>query len=607
MLTELPAEIIYNIVLHLPAVSCLTSLAETCHHLHLLIAAEDSRIFRTFLKTRFPWIEPPPFSKDAARALTSRSRALDKRAVVGRFVVPPKDVIKVGSHRGTRADTPTLGYRPAIDSYEVWNGDFWSDRKEVLAWGAADELIVHIRQTGSKPSDKWVIFNDLDHVSSYDDICGVTLLKSEKFLQDPDKEHLIFGRVRGELVHLSITPDNAAHTYEQEFVTHGSGLERIDLSDGPAPILAAHFDNGSIALYHTATEQAKVHPFAHLQTGYEGVSRNKYSKFLSPTRLAIGTGRMQDSLSIARVTPDSVSLERKIGVDSLDIPSEVRANWRVNANVSAVPPLTAQADGGQSGDVFLAAWGDRAVRLHDLRSPEPYEYTYRDTTDDNPVYCVHPFGHDRFVVGAGGDAVVKFFDLRMHNTYSYLNGAFPPVSPTADKSSSKKSRRDNSIRYPRKDYSIFLSHPPPGLSNSNRARPRRNNNANSRLSYRGPIYTMSSPSALSPTIYTGVVNGIFRLDFACTDDLTSASHQWHEDNIALDVNAEVSVAAPAPDRVVELSGYERPEANNTTTTSKLRTQQPLSPGLNSDDTNEVVSGWDRRWEFLDWDAPWRRD
>lgn len=607
MLTELPAEIIYNIALHLPAVSCLTSLAETCHRFHKLIAAEDSRIFRTFLKTKFPWIEPPPFSKDAARALTSRSRALDRRAVVGRFVVPPENVIKVGSHRGTRADTPTLGYRPAIDSYEVWNGDFWSDRKEVLAWGAADELIVRIRQTGSQPSDKWVVFNDLDHVSSYDDICGVKLLKPEQFFQKPDQEHLIFGRVRGELVHLSITPDNGAHKYEQEFVTHGTGLERIDLSDGPEPVLAAHFDNGSIALYHTITDQAKVHPFARLQTGYEGVSRNKYSKFLSPRRLAIGTGRAQDSLSIMAVTSDSVELERQIGIDALDIPIEQRTSWRANANVSAVAPLTAQADGGKSGDVFLAAWGDRAVRLHDLRSPEPYEYTYRDTTDDNPVYCVHPFGHDRFMVGAGGDAVAKFFDLRMHNTYSYLNGAFSSVTPSAGKSSTKKSRRGSSIIYPRKDYSIFLSHPPPGLSISNRARHRRNNNANSRLSYRGPIYTMSSPSALSPTIYAGVVNGIFRLDFVSTDDLTSPSHQWHEDNIALDVNAEVNAAVPGPNRVVELSGYERPEASNTTTTSKLRTQQPFWPGLNSDDANEVESGWDRRWEFLEWDAPWRRD
>ena len=636
MLPELPAEIIYNIALHLPTVSCLTNLAQTCQHLHLLIAAEDSRIFRAFLKTRFPYIQVPPFSKDASRALTSRSRALDKRAVIGRFVVPPRDAIKVGSHRATRADTPTLGYRPAIDSYEVWNGDLWSDRKEVLAWGAADELIVRIRQTGSQPSDKWVVLNDLDHVSSYDDICGVQLLKADHHCQkESDKEHLIFARVRGELVHVSIDPGDATHEYEQEFVTYGLDLESIDLSDGPEPILAAHFENGSIAFYHTTTGEAQVHPFARLQDGYEGASCNKYSKFLAPTRLAVGTGSLSNSLSISTITPDHVSLYREIGVHSLDIEERVGFNRKANANVGEVAPLTAQAAGGSSGDVFLVAWGDRAVRyvcttlkfqhvlrtqltnprLHDLRSGKQYEATYRDTTDDNPIYSVHPFGHDRFVVGAGGDAVLKFFDLRMHNTYSYLNGRFPSFSHPSDKASATKKDPSqnsdlddgiqNSITYPRKDFSIFLSHPPPGLPSSNR-RPRFRGTGGS-LSYRGPIYTMSSPSALSPTIYAGVVDGVFRLDFTSTDDLVSGSYQWYEDSIALDLNADVNNSPSVPDRVLELSGYERPEAEDLSTTSKLRSQQPFWKVGDEDVRNEMVTGWDRRWERLDQGAPWRRN
>ncbi|ODM23958.1 hypothetical protein SI65_01548 [Aspergillus cristatus] len=600
MLTELPAEIIYNIALHLPTVSCLTNLAQTCQRLHLLIAAEDSRIFRAFLKTRFPWIETPPFWRDASRALTSRSRALDKHAVIGRFVVPPQDAIKIGSHRGTRADTPTLGYRPAIDSYEVWNGDLWSDRKEVLAWGAADEIIVRVRQTGSHPSDKWVVFNDLDHVSSYDDICGLHLLKSDRYLQVPDdKEHLIFGRVRGELHHLSISPDDATHDYEQEFVTHGTELERIDLSDGPEPILAAHFENGSIALYHTTTDEPEVHPFARL--GYEGLTRNNYSKFLSPTRLAVGTGRLENTLSISTITPDNISLYREIGSESLGFEERVGFNRKTNI-VSAIVPLTGQAGG--LGDVFLSTWGDRAVRLHDLRTSNPYEAMYRDTTDDNPIYCVHPFGHDRFVVGAGGDAVLKFFDLRMHSPYSYLNGRYPSFSHPSDEPSADNTNTDgiqDSLRYPRKDFSLFLSHSPPGLKSSNRGRSRGNP-----TSYRGPIYTMSSPSALSPTIYAGVVDGVFRLDFVSSDDLASSSCQWYEDGLALDLNADLNSPSSAPDRVLELSGYERPEPDDLTTTSKLRTQQPFWAISNDDARNEVVTGWDRRWERLDKEAPWRR-
>jgi len=430
---------------------------------------------------------------------------------------------------------------------------------------------------------------------------------------------MIFGRVRGELHHLSISPDDAAHDYEQQFVTQGTELERTDLSDGPEPILAAHFENGTIALYHTTTDEPEVHPFSRL--GYKDLTRNNYSKFLSSTRLAVSTGRLENTLSISTITPDNVSLYREIGSESLGFEERIGFNRKTNI-VCAITPLTGQAGG--PGDVFLSTWGDRAVRyvsnsnfhfashtsmqlitlrIHDLRTSNPYEAIYRDTTDDNPIYCVHPFGHDRFVVGAGGDAVLKFFDLRMHNPYSYLNGRYPSFSHPSDRSSADNSDTDgiqDPLSYPRKDFSLFLSHPPPGIRSSNRGRSRGN------PSYRGPIYTMSSPSAVSPTIYAGVVDGVFRLDFASSDDLASSSFQWYEDSLALDLNVDLNSASSAPDRVLELSGYERPEPDDLTTTSKLRTQQPFWAISNDDVRNEVVTGWDRRWERLDKEAPWRR-
>lgn len=208
------------------------------------------------------------------------------------------------------------------------------------------------------------------------------------------------------------------------------------------------------------------------------------------------------------------------------------------------------------------------------------------------------------MVGAGGDAVLKFFDLRMHNPYSYLNGRYPSSSHPSDKFNADNLETDgiqDSLRYPRRDFSLFLSHPPPGLKRPSRGRSRGNH-----TSYRGPIYTMSSPSALSPTIYAGVVDGVFRLDFASSDDLASPSLQWYEDSLALDLTVDLNTSSSAPDRVLELSGYERPEADDLTTTSKLRTQQPFWAISNDDARNEVVTGWDRRWERLDQEAPWRR-
>ncbi|KAI9931759.1 hypothetical protein MW887_010338 [Aspergillus wentii] len=583
MLSDLPSEIIYQIAVYLPTANALASLAQTCHRLHDIITAEDSRIFRAFVKSRFPSIKTPPYWKDAAQALTCRSRALDRNAVIGRFVVPPQNAIKVGSHQAVRNDNPTHGYRPAIDSYEVWNGDRWADRKEVLVWGAADELAVRIKQGGTHEGQKWLVFNDLNHISSYDDICGVHLLKPEHPSKEEDKEHLIFGRVRGELLHLAISPDTAGHEYKQRFMTYGLVLERIELSNVPEPILAAHFLNGSIALYHTTTGEAEVEPFAQLQNASDGASRIRYSKFLSPSRIAIGTGRLENSLSIFAITPEQVSVYREIGVDSLDFEEHIGMRQATSFSLLGV-----------------------IVRLHDLRSPEPYEYTYRDTTDHNPIYSIHPFSHDRFLVGAGGDAVLKIFDLRMPNTYSYLDANGPAVvhhASTNPPHSIKASTADlngfpTTVGFPRKDFSIFLSHLPPGMAQPSRGRGRGNR------SYRGAIYTMSSPSPSSPTVYTGVENGIFRLDFASTDDLHGSSRRWYQDYLSCDPT--MSQAAAAPDRIVELSGYERPEPEDLTTTSKLRIQQPFRAIEQQDVWNEVVTGWDRRWVKLGAEAAWRR-
>lgn len=100
---------------------------------------------------------------------------------------------------------------------------------------------------------------------------------------------------------------------------------------------------------------------------------------------------------------------------------------------------------------------------------------------------------------------------------------------------------------------------------------------------------------------------MFRLDFTSTDDLASDSYQWYEDSIALDLNADVNNSPSVPDRVLELSGYERPAAEDLSTTSKLRSQQPFWDVGGEDVRNEMVTGWDRRWERLDQEAPWRRN
>ncbi|KAL4907274.1 hypothetical protein BDW74DRAFT_176055 [Aspergillus multicolor] len=587
LLSDLPPEIIYAIATHLPTANAFVCLARTCRRLHEIIASGDWSIFRAFVKSRFYSIPTPPFWKDAAQALTSRARALDRHAVIGRFVTRPPNAEHLGgSSQATRGDNPTHGYRPAIDSYEVWNGSSWHDRHEVLAWSAAHELVLQIRQPGSRDSQKSFVFNDLEHISSHDDICGLHLLRPEHYAKSQDYEHVILGRVRGELVHLAIAPESNAYELKRKFQTFGLEIERTDMSDGPESILAAHLSNGTIALYRTTTEEEEVSSFGRLHVDTGSSARYKSSKFLFPNRLAVATGRPEDAITISTISHERIAVEHTISTD-FSIPAAINGLAK-RSTVTAIAPLTGQA-GDSSGNTLLAAWGDNIVRLHDLRSHKPYEQRYIDIADQNPVYCIHPFGHDRFIAGAGGDAVVKIFDIRMPTTYDYRT--------TRRQSFSGRSRtKSTSSRHPSRDLSIFLSSNPPSARNARSTRQR----------YRGPIYTMSSPSLLSPAIYTGIAGGVVRLDFASTDDLTGPNSAWYRDAIDLNVNSSGSPKGTNTTEVIELHGYERPDSRDTTTCSKLRSQVPFDAVNDENIANEKATGWDRRWKPLEEPGAWRR-
>lgn len=234
-------------------------------------------------------------------------------------------------------------------------------------------------------------------------------------------------------------------------------------------------------------------------------------------------------------------------------------------------------------------------RLHDLRSHKTFEREYIDIMDSNPIYCIQPM-NDRFLVGSGSEAVVNIFDLRMHKAYNHYEARPPPLT-----------NHHHKTKAPRNEFSFFLSHHPPNASRNHR----------SYGAYRGPIYNMSSPSSTSATVYTGIVDGVVRLDFASTDDLlsSSSSSDWYQDYLDLKNNnirsGMTEQLAPAQrttnkkDRVLELSGYERPSPENKSASAKLRSQVPFWELSETDERRELESGWDRRWKRLDENQSWR--
>jgi hypothetical protein len=360
-LSDLPSEIICNIALHIPTANGITRLAQTCRRIYNIISVEESWLFRAFVQTKFPAINTPPFWKDAACALTSRSRAVDRLGVIGRFVILPKSITRIGIQEETRQDNPTMGYRPPIDSYETWNGQSWADRKEVLAWGAGEKLLMRSKQSGKQPRDDWILFNDVDEPSSHDDILGLHVLQPEHG-KEADIENVIFGRRQGDIRHIALSITDASYEYKKTFRTEGLELDETDLMHGSNPILCAQFLQGSTALYHTGTDAEDVQPFAWIRP--DRSSRGRKAKLLSSSRIAVATMDDKDSLVISRIAQDGIFTEDTIGISSLDVDDKL-GHYTCQA-ISAIAPLNNHPLAGSPGDVFLAAWGDRAVRYDSI-------------------------------------------------------------------------------------------------------------------------------------------------------------------------------------------------------------------------------------------------
>ena len=105
--------------------------------------------------------------------------------------------------------------------------------------------------------------------------------------------------------------------------------------------------------------------------------------------------------------------------------------------------------------------------------------------------------------------------------------------------------------------------------------------------YRGSIYSLSSPSPSSPTVYVGIENHVIELSFQGTDD-------W--------VAKRRDIFDQPNDRrtVLNLSCYERPRMGfESTDTVLLRKQRDLTNSAEQISPERTVrlAGWDERWHM----------
>lgn len=593
MLDTVPIEILEIILTHLPTAKAVINLSLGNRRLHKQISADKYALLRSFVQARFPSIEIPPFWRDAAIALTARSRAWDRRAFVARECSLGGEVVQAGNHAPSGLKT---GFVPAIDSYESWTGSTWADKKEVLAWGAAGRLSLRITRDGRVSSS--IYRTPLDHLPM-NDIMDVRLLKSHQ-TTDSEGESIILRRANDSIVKIVSKAKKDSFEQVSTFTLgpNSQSIESMDMNGSAEPLIAV-CNAAQIRIYHAESDstQTGASDVLNLDGRHEQKHRIRCAKFLSPIRLALGAqfleGKTRAPVEIYEVTPSGVN----------GTPTHIRDESTKNvigrqcANV--IIPLDATSTlAGQPGDVFLSGWTDGVVRLYDLRSNKSPSLEYYDTVDDGQILSLLAIGHEKILAGSHQNACLKTWDLRMTGGRAYSHsGRVPSIS---DRRPKKKTINPSGQVYSsQRDINIFLALNIPRARRLWESLPLRSDPRVPR--YRGAVYSLSSPSPSSTSIYAGIENHVIQLDFISTDD----ARNCRTDSLRLGLPNEPASARP----VLNLSCYERPQPGYEIFDPVLLRKQIDVPGCwgpsgKEQDNNSNVSNVDQRLE-AGWDERWR--
>ena len=422
-LNNLPVEILNCTVSHLDIARDLYHLSQSCRRLHEYVESDG---FRVFVKERFPSIPTIPAWKDAARHLTSVSRAWDRKAFVARRFEDPSTQGIVKWRRRRRSRTQTVGYRPVIDSYCEQSGTNWSSRREVLIYGAGAKLFLRAKsslneaasphsmrqivvsrdnKTSSRAlptrfddgtsvadaarllggdyhadrfeesfdgslGDHWLSYFEEDNIDGDGDITSVKILGSSQRVSS-DTEVCVVGRANGQLKRLEIDLNEGRCLALNHYDTTGQVLRSIDISNGPEPLLAVSLSQNDIALYPSDSKDSWISPLDTFSVAASDPGSVIHStKFLNSSRLVAGIGHSQSPIRIYNVSPsgvEKVSLRSYAadGIPDSDYKISEGSEYKpsMRKTVFCIAPIGGTSrPSGGEGDLFLSGWFDGTTR-----------------------------------------------------------------------------------------------------------------------------------------------------------------------------------------------------------------------------------------------------
>ena len=414
-LAKLPSELLTHIVAYIETAQTLLRLSLTCKRLHEYIETDG---FRAFVQARFPSIQTPPFWRDAAHALTTLSRAWDRRAIIARSFEPSMTTTRHpgGQTRSSRLGgqqlragrrRQTMGYQPVIDSYEEQMGSDWSSRREVLIWGAGAELIMRVKGMGEKNEEQyqalqnyserarlydpqhhhninWIFYKPDRLEDGRDDITSVKLLRH---FQSPENgtEYVLIGRASGNLECVGFVDGEASGETVSHYQTNGRAVRSASVNNAKEPILATCLSDTDLAIYPVFNQTMDNVPRQDISIIPAGKSGRTWStRFLSHNRLAVGLGPFTTPLHVYDVSHDGIAKEplRRFGTAGADlkISSDDRNEMAGSAasgisSVYAIAPIRPSSQaGGAEGEIFLSGWYDGAVRYASVLSLQESDF-----------------------------------------------------------------------------------------------------------------------------------------------------------------------------------------------------------------------------------------
>lgn len=584
MLQDLPPDCLRLVVGQLPTASSIFNLSRTSRHFYSQISTDDYAILRDFVQNSFPSIKACPPWRETAIRLTAKSRAWDRRAFIGR------ECWNASADWKKLSSASKHGFVPAIDSYETTTTGILGSRKEVLAHSASGRVMIRVN---TAKSSKWIELKFDDDEQPGNDILDLRLLRPHQ-QSSADQETVVFRRATGQVGRVTWN-DRQEETIE--YATAGADVDCMAVSDEERPLLGL-FGSKALHVYTLASDSSEVEPptALQLQDPSDLQFKRRCAKFLSGELLATGLHYLEGRRSAPIHLYDLNTQQSNAGMTPplhSFTASSGDSQTRHGVNVLA----TLEETSGNKSTMFLSGWTDGMARLYDIRTPHTSVVSYHDSVDDGQILSILPIGQERFLAGSHQNACLKTYDLRMGGAKPYSYQSLPQLRrPRFNES---KQHQDIQFISPaslmQREINIFLAplitmrpYVWSPISRPDRRRCER---------YRGAIYTLSSPSSSSPTIYAGISNHIIQLDFVSMDDMFRGRAVDPLLHIRPDVNPDV----------IDLSCYERPRSDHPSTDEVvLRNQKswqsiiqtPRREGaIPCRRLSEPQEGWDERWHL----------